>query len=453
MPDLKRITFSAAFFLVMLRISVGWQFFYEGLWKIESQQTSSPWTAKGYLKNAQGPLRSEFRKLTEDLDDFDWLDYDKTSQRWDDWQERFVEHYELDDKQKRSLRILIDGNEIFVGKVELPQLPEGVKFGGSLARAIRFDETRNKLVVDGERHLTPKEKGNLLKLVNVVENPADADRAKNELAKKYREAVEEVYKRASHLSFRERLAVLLKGDPERVSIIQKKYAPGSVDYKRQGKIDEYKNRLKKYEEELGVAKQEFQHEHLQKQAATIRELHAELVGPVKALEKDLHWRASKKILTSEQLEKGAIPKVWTQIAKIDFATMWGLLALGGLLIVGLFSRITAFFSAILIASFYLAMPPFPGIPPAPGPEHSLIVNKNFIEIMVLFALTLIPTGKYFGLDGFLHWRGIRKEIKIRNKRRFQRKPRSAKAEAPQTSTKATSKGITYDVKKSPVRKK
>ena len=48
--------------------------------------------------------------------------------------------------------------------------------------------------------------------------------------------------------------------------------------------------------------------------------------------------------------------------------------------------------------FYLAMPPWPGVPEAPGPEHSFIVNKNFIEIMALLAIAALPTGQWFGLD-------------------------------------------------------
>ena len=31
--------------LVILRIAIGWQFLYEGLWKFQSRQTARPWTS------------------------------------------------------------------------------------------------------------------------------------------------------------------------------------------------------------------------------------------------------------------------------------------------------------------------------------------------------------------------------------------------------------------------
>ncbi|MGV2340437.1 MAG UNVERIFIED_CONTAM: hypothetical protein LVR18_42765 [Planctomycetaceae bacterium] len=53
----------------------------------------------------------------------------------------------------------------------------------------------------------------------------------------------------------------------------------------------------------------------------------------------------------------------------------------------------------MIFGFYLAMPPLPGLPETPGPEHSLIVNKNLIEVFALAALACLPSGVWFGLDG------------------------------------------------------
>ena len=46
--------------------------------------------------------------------------------------------------------------------------------------------------------------------------------------------------------------------------------------------------------------------------------------------------------------------------RIDHLTIWALLAIGGLLMVGLLSRVSAIAAAVLLLSFYLAMPPWPG---------------------------------------------------------------------------------------------
>ena len=63
MPDARRVALIACVMLVVLRISIGWQFLYEGLWKINSRNTAQPWSAKGYLANAQGPFRPVFRNM------------------------------------------------------------------------------------------------------------------------------------------------------------------------------------------------------------------------------------------------------------------------------------------------------------------------------------------------------------------------------------------------------
>ena len=55
----------------------------------------------------------------------------------------------------------------------------------------------------------------------------------------------------------------------------------------------------------------------------------------------------------------------------------------------------------MVFGFYMAMPPWPGVPEAPGPEHSFIVNKNMIEVLALLALGFIPTGRWFGLDAMV----------------------------------------------------
>mgnify|MGYP006874417586 FL=1 len=72
-----------------------------------------------------------------------------------------------------------------------------------------------------------------------------------------------------------------------------------------------------------------------------------------------------------------------------------------MLILGLFTRFAAVMAAFMLFSFYLAMPPFPGVPEIPGPEHSFIVNKNLIEVFALLAIAALPSGIWFGLDRLL----------------------------------------------------
>ncbi len=54
----------------------------------------------------------------------------------------------------------------------------------------------------------------------------------------------------------------------------------------------------------------------------------------------------------------ATPILWKpQLQQINLTTMWGLAICGGLLVLGLFTRLAALGGAALLALFYLSMPP------------------------------------------------------------------------------------------------
>jgi uncharacterized membrane protein YphA (DoxX/SURF4 family) len=86
----------------------------------------------------------------------------------------------------------------------------------------------------------------------------------------------------------------------------------------------------------------------------------------------------------------------------DAGVTWGMIVLGAALLLGIFSRLASAGLAVLILSFYLAMPPLPGWPDSPRLEgHYLIINKTLIEALALGALAFIPTGCWAGFDGLL----------------------------------------------------
>lgn len=402
MPDVRRLSILACTLVVLLRLSIGWQFLYEGLWKIDSLETSTPWTAEGYLKNASGPFRDVFRSLTGDPDDLSWLDYDAMAGRWDDWQKRFARHYRLSEQQQRRLDEMLNGPDDY--RAVLTELPAGVEIRGSLGKAIRFDSESDRLIVPGDWHLLPAERDRLLAMAAIQENPeTDEERAANQQAREFHEAVKAVFARSSRLGYKERLAATLKGDPQRAGVVLAEHE-GTIDHKTPGDIDLYREELQRYKERLAGAEQDFQFDHLNKLGlpgwGDLRQLRSSLVGPIKSLDSDLKDDA-RKLLTQDQLMMGAVPEPMTDMRRIDLMTMWSLVILGGLLIVGLFSRTSAFGAAGLLLLFYLAVPPWPGVPEPPGPEHSLIVNKNLIEVIALLAIAAMPTGRWFGMDALV----------------------------------------------------
>ena len=97
----------------------------------------------------------------------------------------------------------------------------------------------------------------------------------------------------------------------------------------------------------------------------------------------------------------------------DFAVVWGLMLVGLLLMLGLFSRLAALAGFLLLFLFFAAAPPMPYLGfSVPGPEGSeLYVNKTLIEALLLIVLAVLPTGQMAGLDILVSgWRRRRKSV-------------------------------------------
>jgi uncharacterized membrane protein YphA (DoxX/SURF4 family) len=231
---LKRVSFLAVVFLVLLRISIGWQFLYEGLWKYGTLDTAQPWTSEGYLKNSQGPLRDYFRDMTGDPDDLRWLDYAAMSRKWADWQQRFVSHYSLTEEQQSRLQRLLDGPPQVTATVET--IPESAQAAlDKLKGVVTFDTDKKQLIVKGDNPLLPSEAQTLKATVPVVALPdgyaqadatGDAVRTETGVAVEpdpvdlqFFKAIEKLEQDSAKLGFNQRLAASLKGDPDRVGVL------------------------------------------------------------------------------------------------------------------------------------------------------------------------------------------------------------------------------------------
>lgn len=432
--------------LVALRMAIGWQFLYEGVWKLDTMDTADPWSAEGYLKNAKGPLRSHFRNLTGDPNDLQWADYDYLTNRWNEWHERFVDHYQLSEKQRGQLDILLNGREEYAAALE--RLPDRVEFRGSLGRALKFDADRKRLIVPGDWHMLPQERERALRLVTVVPEDeasrlSEQERRQNKLARAYQEAVQTVYARQRRLPYKKRLAATLKGDPQWIGPAYSD-AEGDVVEKRMGDVELYRRQIERYERNLAFARQSFEHEHLEKQWQELQQLRSRVVGPSKALDADLMHDA-RKLLTARQLARGPVPTPWEPIDFINWMTIAALCVLGLLLISGLFSRLAGVAGAGLLMSFYLAMPPWPSVPgfqELPGPEHSYIVDKNLIEVCALLAIAFLPTGKWFGLDAvFAGLRARRKAARLQRLAQVAQTKHAVADSQPQRSKDESTYGI------------
>jgi thiosulfate dehydrogenase [quinone] large subunit len=93
----------------------------------------------------------------------------------------------------------------------------------------------------------------------------------------------------------------------------------------------------------------------------------------------------------------------TLLSIADWLNVWGLIAIGAGVLLGMFFKIAAVSGFLLLLSYYLATPPLVGLEyQVPVEGAYLIVNKTLIEAFALLLLAVFPTSRVYGLDYYLH---------------------------------------------------
>jgi uncharacterized membrane protein YphA (DoxX/SURF4 family) len=147
--------------------------------------------------------------------------------------------------------------------------------------------------------------------------------------------------------------------------------------------------------------------------ATLRDAKAEAKRIRNELKSDLAKQtadmksALRGVLSDEQKEMdppigATVPSIaaWNRLDWADAIVKYGLIAIGGCLLLGLLTRLACLGGAMFLLMFFLAMPPLPGWPESPRAEgHYLYLNKNVIEMLALLALATTRSGRWAGLDG------------------------------------------------------
>ena len=124
---------------------------------------------------------------------------------------------------------------------------------------------------------------------------------------------------------------------------------------------------------------------------------AKLVNP--------YWTAAEYIDRASWLFAGLFKRIAASpgaVTVVDVLNVWGLMAIGLGLIVGLLTRGAAIAGVVVLMLYYIVAPPFVGLTYAMPTEGSyLVVNKVLIEAIALLVLIAFPTGRQFGLDGVI----------------------------------------------------
>ena len=106
-----------------------------------------------------------------------------------------------------------------------------------------------------------------------------------------------------------------------------------------------------------------------------------------------HWSAAPFLLQANWLFSGffhSLANSDTILVVVNFLNIWGQILIGISLIIGLFSTSAAIAGAVMIAFYYIAIPPFTG--------YNIFVDKNLLELFGFLIVAIFPSGNILGLD-------------------------------------------------------
>ena len=376
---------------IALRIVVGWHFLYEGLWKIDSDTGSASYTTAQYtLQAATARLHDYFARTTD-------VQLEPAMAQIDNWYDSIVKSFaaykQLDDPQKARLAILrdkvklaavaavrgesdpanvvnLDWSYVHEEVLKIAGEPESERFsslGYLQSSAGPFRPIFRGLVgdVDGYERLTAESVRARIqdRYIEILKHFARAGKPLTaEQQKRLAEARDAIEASAvaiiSDAAFAARVADY-KGMHERVSgaRLDAQYSRERLDADRK-KLDLMANEM------LAVANE-----------------------PLSELAVQVHLVANADQLSAGPLPRPKDPAVW-----IDRGIKVSLVAIGVCLLLGVFTTAAGLAAALQLSVFYLASPPWPGLPAAALGGHYMFVDRNLIELVA--ALVIASTATY-----------------------------------------------------------
>jgi uncharacterized membrane protein YphA (DoxX/SURF4 family) len=346
---------STAFFLILLRLAIGWHFLAEGYHKLEGYWRgptetvvgkSKPFSSAGYFREGTGPLAGIIRKevgdpdaetlgrlqpLAPSGDSATTPPHSRTppllAQEWSDYVKRFSDYYGLDDRQRQEAE----------GKLQ--QAEDAVVLW--LTREDVDEKTR------------PIKK-------TFQSNTIEVKMPMPQRVAEYKAKLDALHDTMSNRLF------LMGHDVEGRRLLDTKAEVMRLRSALLTDLDEHTKQLQKSLDGLLTEEQKKQAE-------------------------------GKGAAPSPEPPPNRVQK-W-----IDLSTMYGLAILGACLVLGLFSRAACLLSAGFLLTTYFCVPPWPWLPVAPNTEgYYAFVNKNVIEMLALLALATTASGRWFGLDALIH---------------------------------------------------
>lgn len=357
--------------LVALRIAVGWHFLYEGVWKIRSDTGAASYATSWY------PLESGLARIKEafahgrqaDIDAW----YDDVVKTFKGRAEALSEDQkarlaELRDKVKLRAAarepdvINFDWQYVKDAVLQIPAPPESERF-----TALPFLQSSAGPLRPAFRALVRDIDG--LDRLTTASVHAALDRRAEQIAVHYGFTPEQ---RAKLAEVRDRVKAgfaVTWNDPA----IQTRLADYRLMRTRVGR--------------LADSGPPFHRERLAEDRRKLDQIAGDLLALANEPGDELAVQAHS-IATPAQMSAGPVPRVGAPSDWIDTLMKWGLTAIGACLLLGLFTPYAAIAAGVQLAMFYLASPPWPGLPAATLGGHYLYIDRNLIELIaavVVFA--------------------------------------------------------------------
>jgi uncharacterized membrane protein YphA (DoxX/SURF4 family) len=437
------------FFLILLRLAIGWHFLVEGYFKLDSvyvgpAQGNRPFTSAGYLGEANGPLSGFFQHQLGDPNDaaLDRVtvkpleageDGGKTTEYkrmppvmaedWNNYFQRFVEHYGLDDTQRKLAETTLKQSEshyvtwLLTGhKERVNTYPSGT---------VNLNSTIPEWVASFQAAVSH------LREMETRDEVFGRDVAKEKLA----EAKAEVARQRTAL-----LAAAKEQTDDMKAALAKLLTPAQ---QKQGPVPEPAGKP----HWLGWDWQQLLWWFAWWTVALVgAALLATSLAQLLAHwgERDDYpaasrWTSLGAVLAGAALlivaglvvvlgwknyfDLGTYPgwRDYTRQEWMDWFASWGLFMIGIGLLLGLLTRTACVAGAVFLLLLYLTIPPFPWLPePSRSEGHYVYVNKNLIEMLALLVLATTRSGRWLGLDGLVQylspWRWRRQPVILRGHR-------------------------------------
>jgi uncharacterized membrane protein YphA (DoxX/SURF4 family) len=379
MTDPNRLSGWTKFFLVLLRLAIGWHFFFEGWEKLSSYSSPSApgwerfslnptplpperkdrwWSAEPYLLESKGPFAPFFQKVAGDsiidrvakpAGDEDQPLPPALERDWDAYLDYFTDYYDLDSAQQEQARNKLDQRKAQVRFWLFEKVTGGQTTQDRVADYRKW--------VEEARNLEPEETG-VIGPDEVRKKITDPQGPKAKAARLRRQLFNELFEQYQEMKKALLTVLTQEQGKERVAA---ESLPPSLWYWHWTWLGESERRASRNNEE-------------------------EPFRPP-------FW-------------------TWSRLEWMNFLTRYGLTLVGILLVVGLFTRTACVAGALFLLTFYLAMPALPWLLESPRAEgHYFFVNKNIIEMLALLALATTRSGRWLGLDALVQllnpwrWRG------------------------------------------------